>query len=123
MGCLNYGYGWEDVGRLPSGKYRSDSLDLHLLWVQGLGFSIAGGRDCIRGQMGIFVKTIFPNGSAAEDGRLKEGRRQPLGVLRVGELGFLGNLSLWEMWGERTAVGDVGMEHSSWRLNPALTTS
>lgn len=40
---------------------------------QGLGFNIVDGEELNLGRKGIFVRSLFPGGPAATDGRLQEG--------------------------------------------------
>lgn len=40
---------------------------------KSLGFTIVGGADSPRGALGIFIKSIMPNGQAIENGQLRAG--------------------------------------------------
>ena len=53
---------------------------------KSLGFTVVGGKDSPKGSIGIYVKSIFPNGQA-------------LGMLREGKICYeLNQIFLLEQW-------------------------
>jgi C-terminal processing protease CtpA/Prc len=49
-----------------------------------LGFSIVGGKESVYGDIPIYIKQVFNEGAAGQDGRLKKGDQ----VLSVNGISF-----------------------------------
>lgn len=47
---------------------------------KGLGFTIVGGSDSEKGNLGIYVRRILPHGLIAEEGSIKEGKIKYISV-------------------------------------------
>lgn len=61
--------------RSPSPKPEQETKTIVYVKSEGknLGFTICGGKGSMRGDVGIYVRSIYPEGIAAEDGRLRVG--------------------------------------------------
>ncbi|XP_076350273.1 uncharacterized protein LOC143246898 isoform X2 [Tachypleus tridentatus] len=90
---------------------------------KNLGFSIVGGKDSPKGDMGIFVKTVFSTGQAVESGKIMEGDEilmvngQPLqGMVHSEAIATFRNIKQGTVLlrvGRRTSVGRHGIRHVS----------
>lgn len=57
---------------LPVPPHRIKIIRLHR-GPRGLGISIVGGKGSVHGDLPIYIKQVFNEGAAGQDGRLKKG--------------------------------------------------